>query len=90
MTDQGNAAFSLNRQLAEHKAKSRSKVPPEVVAVMQDANAELLSLGIPDRCLKEGSEAPDFALPNARGRTVKLSELLVRGPVVVAFYRGAW
>ena len=90
MTDQGSAAFSLNRQLAEQKAKSRSRLPPDVVAAMQDANAELLSLGIPDRCLKEGGEAPDFALQNARGRTVKLSELLVRGPVVVAFYRGAW
>jgi hypothetical protein len=90
VTDQGSAAFSLNRQLAEQKAKSRSRLPPDVVAAMQDANAELLSLGIPDRCLKEGGEAPDFALQNARGRTVKLSELLVRGPVVVAFYRGAW
>jgi len=90
VTDQDLRALNLNRQLADHKAKSRSKLPPEVVAVMQNSNAELLSSGIPEGCLKEGSEAPEFALPNAGGRTVKLSELLAKGPVVAAFYRGAW
>jgi peroxiredoxin len=57
---------------------------------MENANAELLSSGRPENCFKEGSEAPEFALPNAGGRTVKLSELLTKGPVVAAFYRGAW
>ncbi len=90
MTDQESPALTLNRQLEEHKANSRSKLSPEVVAVMQNANAELLSSGIPERSSKEGSEAPNFALPDAGGRTVRLSELLARGPVVVAFYRGAW
>jgi hypothetical protein len=90
VTDQDIRALTLNRQLEQHKAKSRSKLPPEVVAVMQNANAELLSSGILDRTLKEGSEAPEFALPNVRGRTMRLSELLARGPVVAAFYRGAW
>ena len=88
--DQDTRALILNRQLAEHKANSRAKLPPEVIAVMRNANAQLLSSGILESCLKEGSEAPEFALPNARGRTVKLSELLAKGPVVAAFYRGAW
>jgi len=82
--------LTLNRQLEEHKARSRSKLPPEVVAVMQKATSELVSSGIPDSCLKEGSEAPEFALRNARGRRVSLSEVLASGPVVVAFYRGGW
>jgi hypothetical protein len=90
VTEQENRALTLNSQLAEHKANSRSKLPPEVVAVMQNANAELLSSGIPECSLKEGSEAPEFALPDVRGRTVRLSDLLAKGPVVVAFYRGAW
>jgi peroxiredoxin len=31
-----------------------------------------------------------FALPDALGRQVALSDLLERGPVVIAFYRGEW
>jgi peroxiredoxin len=37
-----------------------------------------------------GDRAPDFALPNARGRMTRLSDLLRRGPVVLVFYRGGW
>jgi peroxiredoxin Q/BCP len=36
--------------------------------------------------LSIGQPAPDFELPNHAGETVRLSELLARGPVVVAFY----
>ena len=40
--------------------------------------------------LKVGDKAPDFALPNVRGESVSLSDILAKGPAVVAFYRGAW
>ena len=43
-----------------------------------------------DGALGVGDPAPDFALPDAMGREVRLSELLERGPVVLTFYRGAW
>ena len=42
------------------------------------------------RALGVGDVAPDFALPDATGRDVRLSDLLERGPVVLTFYRGAW
>lgn len=34
--------------------------------------------------------APAFALLNARGRMVRLADLLQQGPVVLVFYRGVW
>lgn len=40
--------------------------------------------------LQVGDRAPDFELPNATGGTVRLSERLAEGPVVLTFYRGAW
>lgn len=40
--------------------------------------------------LAVGDRAPDFTLPNAVGKPLKLSSLLAEGPVVVAFYRGGW
>ena len=36
------------------------------------------------------ASAPDFALPDALGATVRLAELLTRGPVALVFYRGEW
>lgn len=56
---------------------------------MADAAARLAA-AMPAPGLVVGEEAPDFALPNAFGATVRLSELLADGPVVLTFYRGAW
>ncbi len=36
--------------------------------------------------LKAGDRAPDFTLPDTEGKPVTLSELLERGPVILAFY----
>jgi peroxiredoxin len=51
--------------------------------------ARLAGMSFPD-ALAAGDRAPDFELQNATGGTVRLSELLTRGPVVLTFYRGAW
>lgn len=40
--------------------------------------------------LEVGDRAPDFELPTAEGKRVRLSERLSRGPVVLSFFRGAW
>lgn len=40
------------------------------------------------RGVRDGDPAPDFALPDAGGELVRLSDLLARGPVVVFFYPG--
>ena len=37
-----------------------------------------------------GSPAPEFHLPSAQGGQFRLSLRIVRGPVVVIFFRGAW
>lgn len=36
--------------------------------------------------LEPGSRAPDFALPDQKGRTVRLRDLLGKGPIVLYFY----
>jgi len=59
------------------------------LAVMQRSADELAAL-LPDPGLKVGERAPDFTLPNAYGEPVSLSSQLASGPVVLAFYRGAW
>jgi peroxiredoxin len=40
--------------------------------------------------LKPGQTAPDAALTNISGETVKLSSLYAKGPTMLVFYRGGW
>ncbi len=82
--------MSLQDQLDELRAKSKTRIPPEAQAVMQRSIDELRASGILSRVPKVGDRAPDFTLPNAAGQPVSLAGLLAKGPVVVSFYRGRW
>ncbi len=82
--------MSLQEQLDELRAKSKTRIPPETQAVMQRSIDELRASGILSRAPKVGDRAPDFTLPNAAGQPVSLAGLLAKGPVVVSFYRGRW
>jgi hypothetical protein len=78
--------MSLKTQLAEFDASR--KRPPEVVAILRRGIDYARGSGAAG--LRIGERAPDFALPNQRGETVRLSDRLSRGPVVLSFYRGVW
>jgi peroxiredoxin len=52
---------------------------------LQDVESQMKDAG-----LKVGETAPDFTLPNAVGESVRLYDLLKKGPVVLTFYRGTW
>lgn len=64
--------------------------PPEVIAGIHKATAELIASGAGQQALKAGDQAPVFALPDADGRPTSSRDLLLRGPLVVTFYRGIW
>jgi len=81
---------TLAEQLLEYQAGFRAKAPDAVQATMAEATEALLQSGIAQQGLVVGASAPDFALPDATGKWVHLSELLSEGPVVVNFYRGEW
>ena len=81
-------AEAAQKYKQESKAKME-KMAPEDLAVMKQAG-ESLAERLPDPGIKIGEKAPDFTLPDAFGKPVKLSGLLKDGPVVLVFYRGAW
>lgn len=80
----------LNREMARAREGMLAQMPPEVVDKMARSGRALAASGLAERAVGVGDTAPDFALPAARGGTVRLSELLSRGPVVVSFFRGGW
>jgi peroxiredoxin len=58
-----------------------------------NADAELAIAATKDaasRALHAGMKAPLFTLPDASGELVRLEDLLLSGPVVLHFIRGAW
>ena len=81
---------ALQSQLQEFQESALAHAPSAAISTIQSWNAELSASGIVGRSLQVGQAAPDFALPNIHGQIVTLADLLVHGPVVVTFYRGAW
>jgi peroxiredoxin len=76
---------------ADFKAgKPPFNAPPEIHPVMERATAELIASGQASRAIKAGDRAPHFSLKDEDGNDVSSAALLVKGPLVVTFYRGVW
>lgn len=82
--------MSFTTELDELKLHISSVIPSEASALVDDFIREMKENGIENRAIKVGQEIPAFSLPNAVGKTVSSTELLLRGPLVVTFYRGSW
>ena len=82
--------MALRERLDAMREASKARIPPEARAIMERSIDDLRASGIMGRIAAVGRRAPDFALPDAAGRTVSLTELRARGPVVLSFYRGRW
>jgi peroxiredoxin len=81
---------SLTKTTEEVRAGLHSQLGAEVMSVY-DREAEALgSGGTFAGALQVGDRAPGFRLRDARGGEVALDDLLIDGPVVLVFYRGAW
>ncbi len=80
----------LKQQIAAFQKEMLPKIPKEILDVLVRTTEDQVKSGIADKALKVGDTVPDFTLPNVRGEAVTLSDVLDRGPAIVAFYRGAW
>jgi peroxiredoxin len=82
--------MSLNTQLKAFKRAVEAGAPPGVWDTFRRAVMALQQSDILENALKAGERMPGFTLPDTQGRAVLLAGLLLRGPVVVSFYRGDW
>lgn len=87
--------MSLQDRLDAFKADFKAgkppyHAPPEIHPIMERATAELIATGQAARATKAGDLAPPFLLKDQDGNEVSSAELLVKGPLVVTFYRGVW
>ena len=82
--------MSLQDDLDALRRDFEAKAPPQAVAIMHRATADLAASGQAARALKAGDAAPPISIPDADGRVVRSADLLANGPLVVTFYRGIW
>ena len=80
----------LSQRIAEYEEEKAKKVPPEVLETMDRATESLRERGIDDHSLRAGDRAPEFTLPNHKGESLGLSDLLDGSTLVLSFYRGGW
>lgn len=91
MGAQGQAASDgLNAALAAARDEAMRRIPEEIRRRMATAAARLRDSPLAAMAVQVGDRAPGFALPDTEGHTVRLEDLLRRGPVVLSFYRGGW
>ncbi len=64
--------------------------PPEALEIMHRATRDLADVLARDPGLGVGDPAPPFRLPDQDGNVVDSADLLARGPLVVALFRGHW
>ncbi|MBF6175542.1 peroxiredoxin-like family protein [Nocardia blacklockiae] len=79
---------SYSHNLIRFQEQYAGVLPEDLVQRAQDHAGSLSDLG--SDALTSGALAPDFTLPDHRGRDFHLATALRTGPVIVAFYRGGW
>ncbi|MGV8876851.1 MAG: peroxiredoxin-like family protein [Rhodoglobus sp.] len=82
--------MTLTQQLKDRADSSATTKSPEDLATLNNSVRQVESGDFVSNALTVGDRAPDFELPDAAGNRVRLSALLTAGPVIIAFYRGAW
>jgi peroxiredoxin len=82
--------MSLEQELAAFKAEFSRTAPPGRAALYEAKIDELRADFASATAINVGDTATDFAIPNAAGKSIALTDLLKSGPVVLTFYRGGW
>jgi peroxiredoxin len=76
--------------LTEVLSSMRDKQSPKWRSLYDALVQHLVDDGAADEALKAGDKLPDFMLASAEGHFVRAQDLLVKGPIVLSFYRGRW
>tara|TARA_B100000686_G_scaffold22615_1_gene20612 strand:+ start:33176 stop:33424 length:249 start_codon:yes stop_codon:yes gene_type:complete len=82
--------MTLAETLKEIRNDAPSRLGPDFLAAAERSVRELRESGIVERLAKIGELAPAFEALNARGESIRLTDLTAKGPVVISFYRGGW
>jgi peroxiredoxin len=79
------------KEALEKRMKKFSNVAPNNdTKIYKEAAKNLKALNLEAQALKEGDKIPSIILQNAIGEMVDVNALLIKGPIIISFYRGSW
>ena len=85
-----NTPFQKLQSDLDIAATHMEKILPKEVLDAFEKSIQDLRTSDSGRGLIAGAKAPDFTLVNSTGQKITLSEEIMKGPVVLIFYRGIW
>jgi peroxiredoxin len=74
-------------QLNEHLVK---QLPDDIMIAFEQSIIDLKESYFENNVIRHGEQFPIFLLPNIHNELVKSEEILKKGKMIVAFYRGSW
>ncbi len=81
---------SYSENLKELVGQLKGMFPEDKFKVFNNDALQLEKTYSSPLAVNVGDKAPLFELANANGELVSMDDLLVKGPVVLTFYRGVW
>jgi len=78
------------KQQTDAKIEQTRQAKPEFMKGVDDIIAQGKAFQQGSHAIGLGQKAPSFELPDPQGKSISLVDLLVKGPLVVTFYRGSW
>ncbi len=82
--------MSLAQDLLQVRASLEAQLTTPVLAALERSRESRRDADGVGRALDVGERAPDFELRTSAGDRLRSADLLARGPLVLAFSRGAW
>lgn len=80
----------LAKQIEQFNNELATQVPQEVLEAFGKSIEDLKTKNIEEKSIKLGAIMPDFSLPNAKNEIIHSKEILKKGKMIIAFYRGSW
>ena len=80
----------LAAQIQQFNIELATQVPQEVLEAFGKAIENLKTKNIEEKSIKIGETMPNFSLKNAKNEIVNSLEILKKGKMIIAFYRGSW
>lgn len=87
---QTSHGMSLSHTLLELSRRHLAELPPRERATFEDELDRLRMMRVAEDGLGVGDPLPDFSLEDGEGRVWTSGDLLDRGPLVLALFRGGW
>ncbi|MDG4651989.1 peroxiredoxin-like family protein [Chryseobacterium arthrosphaerae] len=81
---------TLAKQIEQLNQELSSQLPQEVINAFGKSVDDLKTKNMEDRCIRPGEKMPEFILPNATGKMIDSNDILKKGKMILAFYRGSW